>query len=164
MDLDIAPVFADDGVIAGRSGEVLRALKHMRVVMPMVGLRFSQLQVVAAAYGDQPVERFAYFVAEGCTPVLDGNFEILKSPIGENTFCRTFCEKMVAKQSKVLTFLAELGDPQVTHYLVKWCVNGSRMNYMARTTPCSVTREAATSFDKAVVDALATSCNLVLSD
>ena len=44
MDLDIAPLFADDGVLAGRSGEVLRALKHMKVVMPMVGLRSSQLQ------------------------------------------------------------------------------------------------------------------------
>ena len=63
VDLDIAPLFADDGVFAGRSGEVLRALKRMRIVMPMVGLRFSQLQVVAAAYGCQPAERFAYFVA-----------------------------------------------------------------------------------------------------
>ena len=91
---------------------VLRALKHMRSVKPMVGLQFSQLQVVAVAYGWQPVKRFSYVVAKGCIPVLDGNFEVLKSPIGDTTFCHTFCEKMVAKQSKLLTFLVELGDPK----------------------------------------------------
>ena len=41
--LDIAPTLADDG-IAGDEREVLRAIRHMKRVMPMVGLRFSVLQ------------------------------------------------------------------------------------------------------------------------
>ena len=80
--MDIAPLFADDGVIAGPSEDTLRALRHRKQVMPLVGLRFSRLQVANAAFGLQPVEEFAAFVAEGCTPILDGNLDILKSPIG----------------------------------------------------------------------------------
>ena len=93
-------------------------------VMPLVGLRFSQLQVATAAAGTQAVESFSAFAAEGCTPVLDGNVEVLKSPIGDAEFSRSYCLKLAAKQRSVLSFLAELGDPQVTHYLLKTCVNG----------------------------------------
>ena len=41
--LDMAPGFADDGLLAGKSGEVLRALRHLHVVMPHMGLTFSTL-------------------------------------------------------------------------------------------------------------------------
>ena len=164
LDLDIAPLFADDGTIAGRRSEVWRALRHMKAVMPSVGLRFSLLRVVAAAPGQQTEESFAEFVAEGCVPVLDGNFEVLKSPIGELGFSRAYCQRVASKQGAVLDFLTDLGDPQVSHYLIKWCVNGSRMNYIVRTTPHLATCDAAAVFDAAVVDAFAASCNLVLSE
>ena len=58
--LDAAPTFADDGVIAGDEPEVLRAI-HIKRVMPLVGLRFSMMQVVAAAAGIQDLERFRAF-------------------------------------------------------------------------------------------------------
>ncbi len=130
----------------------------------MVGLRFSQLQVAAAAFGTQAEESFAAFMAEGCTPVLDGNLEVLKSQIGDAEFLWAFCLKVAANQTDIWTFLAELGDPHVTQYLLKWCVNGSRMNYIARTTPRSATHDEALAFDKDVAEAFAASCNLALSD
>ncbi len=77
----------------------------------MVGLRFSQLQVAAAAFGTQAEESFAAFTAVGCTSVLDGNLEVLKSPIGDAEFLWAFCLKVAAKQRDTWTFLAELGDP-----------------------------------------------------
>ena len=100
INLDIAPTFADDGVIAGDESEVLRAIQHKKRVMPMVGLRFSMLQVVAAAAGPQHPGRFRAFQDEGCTPALDGNFEVLKSPIADDTFCKAFCSRVVEKQAK----------------------------------------------------------------
>ena len=75
INLDIAPTFADDGVIAGDESEVLRAIQHMKKVMPMVGLRFSMMQVVAAAAGPQHPGRFRAFQDEGCIPALDGTSE-----------------------------------------------------------------------------------------
>ena len=64
--LDMALCFADDGFLAGASGEVLRALKHLLAVMPQVGLRFSSLQLVAAA-GPHHRVNFDPFLALACT-------------------------------------------------------------------------------------------------
>ena len=164
VDLDIAPLFADDGVIGGVDTEVLRALRHMKLVMPLVGLRFSHLQVCAASFEVQPAERFVEFVGEGCTPVLDGNLEVLKSPIGSSDFCREYAMKFADKQKDLLTFLAELGDGQVTHYLLRWCVNGNRMNYLARTTPPTETMLTAQAFDNGVRDTFAAASAVLLSD
>ena len=47
-DLDMTPMFADDGFLAGRSAELLTALKHMQHIMPRLGLRFSVLEVTPA--------------------------------------------------------------------------------------------------------------------
>ena len=163
VSLDLAPLFADDGIAAGSQEEVLRALRHMRKVMPLVGLRFSHLQVAAASFDRQPAERFAPFVGEGCTPILDGNVEVLKSPVGDHEFCRSYCMRMVEKQRGLLTFLAELGDVQVAHYLMRWCVNGSRMNYLVRTTPPQATLEAAAAFDAEVAETFAAACKLTMT-
>ena len=159
--LDIALTFANDGIIAGDEPDVLRAIQHMKRVMPLVGLRFSMMQVVAAAAGPQDPERFRAFRDEGCTPALDGNFEVLKSPTGDDTFCRAFCSRVEVKQARVLEFLSELGDPQVTHFLAKWCINAIRLNYLARSTPPVFSQTAACDFDKAVVDTIGTTCNVL---
>ena len=61
-------------------------------------------------------------------------------------------------------FLSGLGDPQVTHFLATWCINGSRLNYLARTTAPEFTQIATCDFGKAVVDTIGATCNVVLSD
>ena len=48
-DLDMTPMFADDGFFAGRAEEVKRALQHLVPVMPTLGLKFSKLDVIPAA-------------------------------------------------------------------------------------------------------------------
>ena len=79
--------------------EVLRAIQHMKRVMPMVGLRFSMMQVVAAAAGPQHPGRFQTFQDEGCTPALDGNFEVLKSlPLETTHFAGHFAH--VSRRNK----------------------------------------------------------------
>ena len=59
--------------------------------------------------------------------------------------------KLARKKAHVLELLEELGDPHTGHYLMRWSVNAGRMNYMARTTPEAVCREAAEAFDDAVL-------------
>lgn len=51
----------------------------------------------------------------------------------------------------------------MTLYLAKWCVNSSRMNYLARTTPHHLTRADALDFDKAVLETIGASCTILLS-
>ena len=45
---DIAPTSADDGSVAGDDLEVLRAIQRLKRVMPLVGLRYSLMRVVAS--------------------------------------------------------------------------------------------------------------------
>ena len=47
--LDTAAQFADDGLIAGRQGEVLRAVSHLMTHMPLLGLRFSKMDIIPAS-------------------------------------------------------------------------------------------------------------------
>ena len=61
VQLEITPLFADDGVMAGNSAEVLRALQHMKKVVPLVRLRFSHLQVATASTDLQTAESFTAF-------------------------------------------------------------------------------------------------------
>ena len=84
--LDSAPAFADHGIIVGDERGVLRAIQHMKRVMPMVGLRFSR------------PKNFWAFRDEGCNAALDGKFEVLKSPVGDDTFCTSICSRLAAKQ------------------------------------------------------------------
>ena len=154
VSLDMAPGFADDALLAGPSAEVLRALAHLKTVMAPVGLRFSTLQLVPAS-GARCTVDFAPFVAHGCDVFAEGNCEVLKSPVGDEVFCKAFCAKQVEKQQGTIQFLAELQNPQVTHYLLAHSVNAGRMNYLARTTPAQHFGDAARTYDESVLDAAA---------
>ena len=96
--------------------------------------------------------------------VADGNFEVRKSPIGDEAFCREYSHKLASKQHTVLEFLSNLADPQVSYYLLRQSVNASRMNYLLRTTPPTHTRDAAAEFDASVLSCLQAACGLALSD
>ena len=77
IQLDMAPCFADDGLLAGEATEVLRAVRHLKTVMPTVELQFSNL-VAAASAGAYHRVNFDPFLVAGCTVNGEGNFEILK--------------------------------------------------------------------------------------
>ena len=163
--LDIAPTFADDGVIAGDEPEVLRAIQHMKKVMPLVVLRFSMMQVVAAEAGSQDPERFRAFRDEGCIMALDGNLEVLKSPIGDDThFVGHFAPVSLRNKGKCQNFCQ---DSAIHRSRIFW-QSGASMAvvwiFLARTTPPEFTQMAACDFDTAVVDTIGATCNVVLSD
>eukprot|EP00973_Karenia_brevis_P022497 3097100-Karenia_brevis.AAC.1 len=85
VQVDMAPLFADDGALAGPSQEILRGVRHLKDVMPLLGLKFSKLQVVTAAGNAHQVD-LQGFLAEGCTVNTTRNFEVMKSPIGDTAF------------------------------------------------------------------------------
>ncbi len=81
--LDMTPMFADDGFLAGRQAEVRRALLHLQPIMPSLGLRFSMLEVVPAAGLAHHID-LESFVSLGCSVNETANLEVLKSPIGSS--------------------------------------------------------------------------------
>jgi ribosomal protein S9 len=141
---------------------VLRSLRHLKQVMPGLGLRFSSLVVAAAAGANHQID-MAPFLAEGCVEAENGNLEVLKSPVGEESWCQDFCTKQAAKQAKALQQLGSMDDPQVAYYLLRWSCNASRMTYMARTTPASACSNGLRMFDQETEAAFRNVCGLPLT-
>ena len=97
-------------------------------------LRFSSL-VMAPAAGQAHRVNIQSFAEAGCKVGLDGNFEVLKSPLGDEAWCAQYCNDYAEKHVRAAQAVGELADPQVAHYLLRWACNASHMNYLARTTP-----------------------------
>jgi len=161
--LDMAPNFADDGLLAGPASEVLRALQHCKRILPTLGLRFSSLVLSPAAGVAHQVD-LAPFRAEGCSIVEDGNIEVLKSPCGDPDFCANYCRETVQKHSKAFESLRAVEDPHVCYYLLRWSANASRMNYLARTTPVAFCGKALEEFDLEVKHTFCSTTGLALDD
>jgi hypothetical protein len=149
--LDMAPCFADAGLLAAPSAEVLRALRHWSPVLPHLGLRLSQSSVAPAAGTLHQVD-FRPFLALGCTICEDANYEVLKSPVGDDAFCQAYCLPRAAQQATTARLIGGIGDPQVAYYLLRWCCTGGRMDYLARTTPLRYSAAAMQAFDAALHD------------
>ena len=107
--LDMTPGFADDGLIAGSSTEVLRALEHILPIMPQLGLRFSRLEAIPAA-GNQTTADLAAFRQHGCTINHEQCASIMKSPVGNVAFCEKEVGKQVDKAVKAIQAIARLPD------------------------------------------------------
>ena len=150
VQLDIAPCFADDGLLAGPSGEVLQALQHWQGVLPQLGLRLSGA-VVAPTAPFSHVD-FQPFLSLGCHIAPEGNYEVLKSPSGSDEYCRAFCTERADRQIALLQRLPHLPDAQVGYYLMRWSCAAGRMQYLSRTTPSRWCGHALEVFDTAVHD------------
>jgi hypothetical protein len=83
--------FADDGVIAGTQGEVLRAIRHLKAVLPRVGLEFSKLEATPASAGQSTIDRVA-FESSGVFLNMSGNMVVMKAPVGDDDFMSDFCD------------------------------------------------------------------------
>ena len=159
--LDLAPDFADDGFLAGSAPEVLRSLRHLQRVMPGLGLHFSSALPVALR-NIMSTGRLLWLQDARCRRL--GNFEILKSPVGEADFCRNFCDGVAIRQGAVVDSIGQLPDPHVAFYLLRSSGNSSRMLYLARTTPKEMCGAAFQQFDAAVRSAFVQTTGLELSD
>ena len=159
--LDMAPMFADDGIIAGPSEEVRRALAHLRVLMPSLGLRFSRLEVTTAA-GEAHNVHLDAFRDLGCTINLTQCLEIMKAPTGSRQFCEEVASKRVRKATHIVQAIAEVPDEHCAFHMLRY--QAGRLAYLTRTTPSQDIRGALQSFDAALKTGLEHITGFTLSD
>ena len=91
----IAPCFADDGLLAGPSGKVLRSLRHWQGILPQLGLRLSSAVIAPAVAAQAPID-YTGFAA--CTIQAFGNYEVLRS----DSFCVADCKERAAKHVDIV--------------------------------------------------------------
>ena len=156
-DLDLAPGFADDGYLGGRSAEVLRTLAHWRAVMPALGLRFSRLEVVPAA-GAATAVNLDSFRALGGEVNLTQCFETVQAPVAVGPdaadFYQRFGEVRAKKAAATVREIAALPDRHVALHLLRQAGDFCRVTYLARTTPSAVVPRGLELYDQEVRAAL----------
>jgi hypothetical protein len=85
-----------------------------------------------------------------------GGFELLGSPMGDETFCSRFISKFTTKAvTNTLGPLSSLDDPQIVHMLLRLCASYCRVVHLLRAVPPSYARAAIAEFDCAVQKAFA---------
>ena len=146
-ELDTAALFADDGLIAGRQSEVARAIAHLQQYMPALGLRFSKIDIVPAQ-PDSPNVDARTFEAMGCTLKRNGNFEVMKSPVGDSAWCSAYVQKRTVKLGGVCARIAQMTSGQAALYLLRY--QSSRMIYTIRTTPLALCGDAIACADRTI--------------
>ena len=146
-DLDMTPMFADDGFFAGRAEEVKRALQHLVPVMPLLGLKFSKLDVIPAAGEGAQFDRGS-FRDLGCKVVEKAEVTVMKCPIGDQDYCGSVLSKRVGKAQSILDQIGDLPDSHCALYLMQY--QTGRMEYISRSTPFALCQDALLRFDLSV--------------
>lgn len=146
-ELDAAALFADDGIIAGKQAEVHRSLEHLKRHMPSLGLHFSKIDIIPARPGSRDIDE-RRFSSLGCCFKRDGNFEVMKSPIGDSEWCAAFVKRRVQKMAAICTKLAQIPSSHAGIYLLRF--QASRMVYTLRTTPLACCGDSIAAADRTV--------------
>jgi len=152
--------YLDDGSMAGRTSDILRALTTIRRNGPDLGLHlnlakcelFSKHEAnLSATFHDPDLGKLVFPVAlqqRSTTP----NFTLLGSPFGDADFCADFVSKLRQSNAKLLSSLTELGDPQVSLHLLRTCASFCRFVHLARTTPPHLIRGPLQACDEDIRD------------
>jgi hypothetical protein len=161
--LDMTPMFADDGYLAGRSYEVARALTHVKTILPMLGLRFSMLDAVPAAGGQHRIDK-STFETLGCTWVETGNLEVLKSPIGSPMWCAEYSSKRADRAVRAVQAVGALPAMHVAYNLLRVSASACQLTYLSRTTPPDFCGNALATFDRSQQAAFVRLTGLPITD
>jgi hypothetical protein len=67
--------------------------------------------------------------------IVDGNFDLLGSPVGSSEYCTRYTQERVQKVAPTLAALGDFWDPQITVRLLRHCSSFGKLVYSARSTP-----------------------------
>jgi len=148
-NLDVNRWFLDDGVLAGKSADVLKALQILERDGPAVGIGLNHAKCELITH---PAAAHALSIFPVSIPAkqrtTDGNFPLLSSPIGTPAYCDAYLrENALGPAEKTLRALLLVHDPQIALTLLRQCAGYCQMVYVLRTTPSADVRAVCEDFD-----------------
>ena len=155
-DLTLNKWYLDDGVIAGRSADVLKVLELLTAHGPKVGvfLNLGKCELVTHPASAARLDVFPLTIptdkrrTDGCTSLLG-------APIGSDAFCEDFIRGDTLEPARrTLTKLGNVTDPQISKTLLRHCTGFCQFVYALRATPPTQVAVAAADFDDVVMAAL----------
>ena len=155
--LDVNKWYLDDGVIAGKSADVRRALDII------AGLDTMEVGVFL---NEGKCELVTHPAAAGCLSAFpasipdkmrrtDGCTSLLGAPIGDDHFCAQFVrDDSLEPAQRTLKRLGLVRDPQVAMTLLRHCTGFCQFVYALRATPPHQLADVGDEFDNIVMAAL----------
>ena len=151
--------YLDDGVLAGRQVDVLRALGIIQESGPGLGMDLNMSKNEIVKFSDAP---------DGFPPEFirfRNNFELLGSPIGDASFCSQFVSNFVKKRViHSLDSLCLMKNAQTFHYLARLCCSFCKVIHLLRTIPPLFCDEALSFFDASLRKCVSLGLGVLLPD
>ena len=155
-DLTLNKWYLDDGVLAGRSADVLKVLELLTDHGPEVGvfLNLGKCELVTHPASAARLDEFPLTIptdkrrTDGCTSLLG-------APMGSDAFCDAFIRSDTLEPARrTLQKLGTVTDPQISKTLLRHCTGFCQFVYALRATPPTQVAAAAADFDDIVMAAL----------
>ena len=138
--------YLDDGVLAGPSSHVRKALSLLIELGPPLGLHVNIKKCEVFSSGC--LTHFPMEMKQSSKP----NLEILGIPIGDSVFCRAVLDRKRSEAGILLKRLDDVGqvDPQVALVLLRLCGGYCKLVHLAHAVPPSFSQSVLQLFDQDV--------------
>eukprot|EP00731_Ephydatia_muelleri_P023174 Em0015g757a len=145
-DLSYHVWYLDDGVLAGPSLHVRKALSLLIELGPPLGLHVNIKK--CEVFSSVCLSHFPMEMKQSSKP----NLEILGIPIGDSVFCRAVLDRKRSEAGVLLKRLEDVGevDPQVALVLLRLCGGYCKLVHLARAVPPSFSQSVLQLFDQDV--------------
>ena len=154
-NLDSQLWYLDDGVLMGEAAEVRKALDVFSEVGSQCGLFLNpnKCEIITPPASAHHTTLFPEIPTAKIR--VDGNFDILGSPIGSAEHCAEFLMSHAIEPAReTLAAIGLIGDPQVAIALIRQCTGFCQMVYTLRTTPPQALFQLCSLLDETVLKAV----------
>ena len=147
MGLDGSLWFLDDGVLMGGVDELAKAYDYLVQKASSLGLKVKEAKCVFVPLrvGLEPKGGLEKVKQES-----EGNFTILKLPVGSGSYCKEYLLQYVTKLKKVSESLTMLPDRHVALTQLRYCHSYGKMVYLMRSMYLEDQRSGLADFDAVV--------------
>ena len=174
-NLQLHAWYLDDGVVGGRTEDVLRACDIVAASAGRIGLdlNFAKCEVIFAkrprhdpfpadiVLADGTIARPGY---KRIYTSPNGGFDLLGTPIGTDVFVDGYVDrKVLTRCTAAFAAVETLEDPHVAYCLLRSTCGFSKLVHILRTVPPTQARKGARAFDEALRRAARASLRIPLS-
>lgn len=139
--------YLDDGVLAGDSSTVRRALDVLRRRAPSLGLQLNLSKCELVHFGPSPPLHFADVACKR----LHQDFDVLGTPVGSDQFVAEYVrKKVISKLQDTAANICLLDDPQIAYTILRACAAFSPLVHIMRTVPPHQLRNTASELDEVI--------------
>ena len=147
--------YLDDGVLAGKASLIRRALDVIAHEGKQFGLFLNSTKCEIVLSSSSASSATLFPDIPSARIHLDGNFDILGSPVGSEPHCYEFLSKQALEPAQAsLRAIKKVTDPQVALSLIRQCSGFYQLVFSLRTTPPLFLSELCSRLDASVLQAL----------